>query len=205
MILMSGKVPQKYYVACSGGVDSMAVLSFLQNSRGPNRPMVAYFNHGTAHSESAEGFVAEYCRTNNLELAIGKVSRPRDPAESLEEYWRNERYRFFHSLSAAVITAHNIEDCMETWIFTCLNGNGKIIPYSNGNVIRPFRKTSKAEFISWCTRRQVAWQEDVSNTDVKFCRNRIRHRIMPEALMINPGLAKVIRKKIEAESSPHCA
>ena len=203
MLRFEGTIPQDLYIACSGGVDSMAVLSFLMNRA--NKPRVAYFNHGTAHSNFADGFVRAFCDKHSLELTVGHIQRLRGFKESSEEYWRNERYAFLHSLSHPVVMAHNLNDCMETWIFTSLHGDGKLIPYRNKNVIRPFRQTTKAEFISWCTRHGVGWAEDASNTDTAYARNRIRHNIMPEALIINPGLEKVIRKKIlsdVADSQP---
>lgn len=200
MLKFERKLPREFYVACSGGVDSMAVLHFLTN-RARALPRVAYFNHGTAHSDGAEVFVRNYCSANHLPLIVGRVSRERVGRESPEEFWRNERYAFLHSLDLPVITAHNLNDCMETWIFSCLNGEGKLIPYRNRNVIRPFRQTPKSEFISWCTRHGVDWAEDASNTNTAYARNRIRHNILPEALLVNPGLEKVIRKKIMAEAA----
>ena len=38
--------------------------------------------------------------------------------------------------------------------------------------------------------------EDPSNTDIKYMRNYIRHVMMPNALRVNPGLHKVLKKKI---------
>jgi tRNA(Ile)-lysidine synthase len=196
MIRFDGSLPTDLYVACSGGVDSMAVLSFLMNGR---TPKVAYFNHGTPHSQKTEVFIRDFCKANNLTLEVGHITCERNPRESKEEYWRNQRYAFLHGLNAPVVMAHNLDDCIETWIFSALNGNPKIIPYSNGNVIRPFRQTPKADFISWCVRKEIPWSEDSSNADCAYVRNRIRHKIVPEAKLVNPGLAKVIRKKIMAE------
>jgi len=199
MLKFEGELPREMYVACSGGVDSMAVLSFLANRQA--KPRAAYFNHGTTHSNSAEAFVRAYCSANSISLVVGHVRRERRARESMEEYWRNERYAFLHALDAPVVTAHNLNDCMETWVFSALHGDPKIIPYRNRNVIRPFRQTAKSELIEWCTQRAIPWAEDASNANTAYARNRIRHRIMPEALQINPGLEKVIRKKILAESS----
>ena len=175
----------------------MAVLSFLMNRQ--SKPRVAYFNHGTAHSEQTQSFVEEFCKSNSLDLVVGNINRAKGARESSEEYWRNQRYAFFHGLDLPVVTAHNINDCMETWIFTALHGEPKLIPYRNKNVIRPFRQTSKRDFIAWCQSKNIPWEEDASNKDVTYARNRIRHRIMPEALIINPGLEKVIRKRIRSQ------
>jgi tRNA(Ile)-lysidine synthase len=82
-----------------------------------------------------------------------------------------------------------------------MHGEGKIIPYSNKNVIRPFRLNRKSEFTNWCRNKNVSWIEDSSNSDTKYMRNFIRQEIIPKAMIVNPGLHKVIRKKILADPS----
>jgi hypothetical protein len=50
MIHLQGKLPRNIYLACSGGVDSMAALDFLRRN---HRVHVLHFDHRTAHSEQA--------------------------------------------------------------------------------------------------------------------------------------------------------
>jgi hypothetical protein len=38
----------------------------------------------------------------------------------------------------------------------------------------------------------------MTNEDMGHARNRVRHGIVPEALLINPGMHKVIAKKVRA-------
>jgi tRNA(Ile)-lysidine synthase len=194
MIKVSGPLPHEITVACSGGVDSMAVLSFL--GRRKTKPHVAYFHHGTDHGAKALVHVAQYCTSHGLTLLIGEVSSTKPESLSWEEWWRNERYSFLHRIPGTVVMAHTLDDCMEQWIFSSLHGKPGIIPYSNKNVVRPFRETKKVDLASWCLTHQVPWLEDESNQDIRYMRNLIRHRIMPEALKVNPGLAKVIAKKV---------
>jgi len=48
MIKVLGKIPKtEFGLACSGGVDSMAILDFL--IKGRYLPHVLYFNHNTEH------------------------------------------------------------------------------------------------------------------------------------------------------------
>ena len=56
MIKVQSKLPKKLYLACSGGVDSMAALDFLRRKHDIK---VLHFNHGTAHGDLAERFVKE--------------------------------------------------------------------------------------------------------------------------------------------------
>jgi tRNA(Ile)-lysidine synthase len=93
-----------------------------------------------------------------------------------------------------------LDDCTETWIWSSLNGFGKVIPYRNMNVIRPFRMNRKYEFVDWCERKSIEWIEDKSNSDTKYMRNFIRHELMPKALVVNPGLYKVVAKVVKEAS-----
>lgn len=195
MIRFIGKLPHSCVLACSGGADSMAALSFLTNRTSRN-VTVAYFNHGTSFGNSSESFLKDYCSKYNLKLIIGNISKEKSKEESWEEYWRNERYKFLHGFELPVITAHNLNDQMENWLFTGFHGNSRLIPYQNKNVIRPFMTTLKSELIEWCKSKSVPWLEDPSNLNTNFMRNKIRHDILPEVLKVNPGFDKVIFKKV---------
>ena len=194
MIQIQGKLDRNVYVACSGGVDSMAVVDFLRRN---HNVTALFFDHGTQTSADALEFLKDYFDRTEVVLQIGHITREKNKNESQEEYWRNERYKYFHSMTDPVITCHHLDDCVETWIWSCLNGEGKIIPYQNLNVIRPFRLNRKSEFINWCRNKNVPWIEDSSNEDTKYMRNFIRSEIMPKALVVNPGLHKVIFKKVK--------
>ena len=190
-----GKIPNKVTLACSGGPDSMAVLDFLRSGR--KEVTVAYFHHGTAHGDVAFDFLKGYCLENNIPFVHSKISSGMKPKSmSSEEWWRSERYMFFDSIPGKKITCHHLNDVAEWWIFSSLNGNPRLIPYQNGDVIRPFLLTPKESFIDWCKRKNVPYVTDPGNTDLKFARSRIRNMIMPEALSVNPGLLKVLKKKL---------
>ena len=197
MIKVLGKLPEKISVACSGGPDSMAALDFLRSGR--KNVTVAYFNHGTFHGEEAEKFIKDYCNSLKIKLSVEKINGEKPKDQSWEEWWRNSRYRFFRKFKKTVVTCHHLNDVAEWWLFTSLNGNPRLIPYSNGSVIRPFLPTKKSDFVSWCNRRDVPYIHDPGNKDLKFARSRIRNNIMPDALKINPGFLKVLGKKINTE------
>ena len=96
MIRIIGKIPHRVIVACSGGIDSMAFVHFLL--QGKRKVQLAYFNHDTPHSKNAEIFVKEYAARNKLILTVGRVKGNRKKNQSLEEFWRDERYDFLSSL-----------------------------------------------------------------------------------------------------------
>ncbi|HSH25599.1 MAG TPA: ATP-binding protein, partial [Massilibacterium sp.] len=89
------------------------------------------------------------------------------------------------------------DDAVEWWVFSSLHGEGKVMPYQNKNVIRPFLTTTRRDLHSWAERKGVEYLQDPANQDEKYMRSIIRHKIVPEALRVNPGLHTVLRKKIE--------
>lgn len=197
MITVKLKIPIDVTVACSGGVDSMAVLHFLSQRK--TKPKVAYMHHGTQHGEEAYRFVTEYCSKHHLDLTVGHLTRTKEAGESPEEFWRNQRYAFLHALPGTVVTAHHLDDNIESWIFNSLHGNPRTIPTRNRSVIRPFMCTKKSEFADWCLRHGVPHVHDSSNDDAKYARNRIRKHIVPQALLVNPGLHKVVGRIVAAQ------
>jgi len=193
MFKMLMPLPRELWVACSGGVDSMAVLDFLSRS---HQVHVAYFNHGTVHGVESELWLRKYCEHRGWDLVLGNMHQEKPTHASQEEFWRQQRYEFLTSIPGTVVMAHHLDDCVETYLFNCLHGKHHTIPLRHANVVRPFLTTPKSEFVSWCARKNVPWCEDSSNQDTRYMRNLIRHRIVPEALIVNPGLHTVIAKMV---------
>jgi len=74
---------------------------------------------------------------------------------------------------------------------------GKIMPYRNRNVFRPFISTSKRSLEDWCERKDVPFMVDPGNTNRKFMRSIVRHDILPNARRLNPGIEKTFKKHVE--------
>jgi len=194
MIKLQGKLPRKIGMAVSGGVDSMAALDFLKRN---HEVVVLHVNHGTGHAEEAHAFVVKYCRQNDLEYLTHAVKGTTPPGRSREDWWREKRYSFLEKVKDfPVVTCHHLDDCVETWLFSSLHGNPKIIPYRRNHIVRPFRKTRKRDFELWAHVHNVPYLIDPSNDDTGFRRNYIRHEMMPHALEVNPGIHKMISKKV---------
>ena len=157
-----------------------------------------FFNHETLTSREALEHVSVQAKKYDCGFLYGTITGKRHKEESQEEYWRNERYKFFHSINGTVVTGHHLDDCVETWIWSSMHGTGKIIPYQNKNVIRPFMLNRKRELELWANLNTVDYLEDDTNKDTCYTRNYIRHEMMPHVERINPGITKVISKKVKA-------
>lgn len=183
----------RFAIACSGGFDSMAITDFFVKGR--RKPVLLHVNHVTGNDE-AQTLVEDYAKAHDLELMLYKVNpEDKDKKQSWEEFWRIQRMHFFNNIDMPVITGHNLDDAMETWLFSSMHGNPKLIPYNTNNIYRPFILNRKDTLREYAIKNNVRWAEDLSNTDVKYPRNRIRHKILPEVMCINTGFDTVIKKK----------
>ena len=199
MLKLLFPLPKNIVVALSGGVDSVAVTDFLSQK---HNVTCAFFHHGTENSERALEFVAHFCTERNLPLMVGMIKNKKPKKLSMEEHWRNERYEFLDSIGdtlGLIVTGHNLDDCVETYVWSSLHGQPKVIPIKRHTVVRPFLTTPKSEFVNWCERKSIEWCHDNSNDDTKYMRNYVRTQLMPHALHVNPGLHTVVKKIVEKQ------
>jgi tRNA(Ile)-lysidine synthase len=190
------KIPNKVGIAFSGGVDSLAVALFLK--RGNKDITLYHFNHLCQYSADIEYKCCRLAEKLNMPIVVGSYDGERKKGQSLEDAWRRARYRFLRSFEQQIITCHHLDDAVETWVWSCLHGEGKLIPVESGNIIRPFITTEKAMFERYCKINNLEVVEDEMNKDLHLMRNYMRANMMEHIYHINPGLKKVIRKKYAA-------
>lgn len=201
-----GQIPKSVYLAFSGGSDSCAALSFLLAGR--RDVTLLYYNHGTEFGAESEAFARAVSESFGIPLIVRNISTFRErSSESMEEYWRNARYSFFHQMTdKPIVMAHHLDDAVETYLFNCMHGRIKTIPYENGNVIRPFLACDKKDLMDLLYKRHGDtilgnWMNDPSNSDKKYMRNFIRLDLKRHAMVVNPGLSTIVRKIIMEEFS----
>jgi|CXWL01.1.fsa_nt_gi tRNA(Ile)-lysidine synthetase-like protein len=198
MIRFLGELPRECYIAVSGGPDSMAVLDFLAHD-GKRDITVLHVNHGTAFG-NLEGMpvTGRYCDRNRIKWSNTFIDT--QPESNKENYWREKRYEFFNKFTdKPLITCHTLDDCIETWFFGACHGTPKLIPYRRGHIIRPFLVTPKNELVRWCDDHGVPFAVDPSNSDPAYMRSLIRTEMVPTVLKVNPGISKVIKRKVEED------
>ena len=189
------KIPNKVAIALSGGIDSMVCLDFILKG---NRDVVAlHFNHGTELSNLYEEFVKEKCNERGVRLILSKINSPIPKGRSKEDFWREKRYEFLSGATdRKIITCHHLDDAVETWVFSSLKGTSKLIPYSRDNIIRPFILNTKSKIKDWSNQNGIEYIQDQTNFENNFSRNYIRNEMMNHVYHINPGIQKMIKKKI---------
>ena len=94
----------------------MAALDFLKNS---HNVRAIHFNHKTSFADKAERVVVEYCNKHKIPLDIGRLGDYDCEGRSMEDFWREHRYKFFEQVNNGlkVITCHHLDDVVETWLF----------------------------------------------------------------------------------------
>jgi tRNA(Ile)-lysidine synthetase-like protein len=159
-------IPHDLILACSGGVDSMAVLHFLLNSR--RNVSLIHINHSTPMANVYQYCVSTVAKMYDIKLDIYKIQG------NNENEWREKRYEIFESCSKNVITCHHYDDNLETQVM-----RKQFIPHKRGNIIRPFLNVKKQELIDYAIYHNLHWVEDPTNHDSEYCeRNRIREAIL---------------------------
>lgn len=195
-------LPEKCIVAVSGGVDSLAALHFLSRVEG-RVERVIHVNHASGvFSQDAEELVAKLCEERQINLTIRRIEIHMGEGESRENFWRNQRYRFFwdewamHNLP--IVLAHNMDDCLEEYVIcTMIRGYSGTIPYKHGCCIRPFRLWKRSDIEDYAKRNKIHWLHDPSNDDdCKFLRAKVRRRVAPRIRNLNPGIYNIVEKVI---------
>ena len=192
-------------VAVSGGADSLCLLHLLHQLCGPGKryPQVrlhaAHLNHklrGEASARDAAA-VASIVSSWGLPFTLGEIDVPalaRQERRSLEDAARSARYRFLREVAHGqpIAVAHHAGDQVETLLLHWLRGSGLagmvgMLPRQH-DIIRPLLEVSHAQTVAYCQEHGIMPLEDLSNTDPRFLRNRIRHELLPLLESLNPSI-----------------
>ncbi len=195
MIPVVKALPEKVIVAVSGGSDSLAAVINL----GKKVEKLIHYHHGGQAAQEEYEFVKNWASKYNYILEVEFCQTEIPSGVSKEAWWRECRYSFFKKQKLPVVVATTLNDAVEWYIFSCLTNpdGGRIIDYQNDNIIRPYLTTTKEKLTQVLKDKNIEWYEDPTNQDVDFCsRNFIRHKMIPDALKVNPGLFKMVKNRI---------
>jgi len=185
---------EKVVVAVSGGADStalLAILAELARERGYELA-VAHFEHGLRREASRERALVER-RSAELGLPLfigsGEVAGvSRAAKEGIEETGRRLRLAFLEETAdswgaRSIALGHTRDDQVETILHHIIRGAGwrglRGMAPRRGRLVHPLLPCTHAEIVGWLRGRGIRFAVDRSNRDVRFLRNRIRHRLLP--------------------------
>ncbi len=196
-------------VGVSGGADSVCLLYLLHRLRRILlvELQVVHINHGLRREAVKDAaYVESLCKQWEIPFRIVEEdisAYAKKHGLGTEEAGRNVRYRAFYEAAAhmqvqgtvRIATAHTANDAAETVLFHLLRGSGLSgaagIRAVNGPIIRPLLQISREQIEQYLQEEGIRWQEDKTNAEDVYARNRIRHGLLPMAVQqINPRSIK---------------
>ena len=197
-------------VACSGGPDSVGLLSILNTLKTsyPLSLLAAHLDHGIRSARETGGdldLVSRLCDTLGIELTWERIprgalqERSRSEGRSLEEVAREARYDFLRKTARRkhcdyIALGHTADDQEETLIMRFLQGvdiSGLPgIPERRGELIRPLFGCSRRELLDYLAERGLEFRLDPSNRDQRYLRNAVRLSLLPLVREIFPGVRR---------------
>lgn len=196
------KSEDKIAIACSGGPDSMCLLDLLMKEFNHNQIICIHINHNIRQeSKIEEEYIKKYCDENNIILELKTLHE----TDVSEENLRNKRYEFFKNIIKKynlklLFMAHHNDDLIETVLMRITRGSNlkgylgfeKEMTVNNFTIVRPLVEKSKEEIIKYNQENKIKFFTDLSNNDVNYTRNKIRHKVLPILKEINPNLKQSI-------------
>lgn len=183
-------------VACSGGPDSMALLDSLHRWAVATGRFVAvgHVNHGLRRASAADArFVERQAAARGLPCAVEHVETrgfARGRGRGMEDAARTLRYRALARIARRfqcplVVTAHTLNDQVETLFLNLLRGTGPaglggmshITPWPVGPgplLGRPFLELRRNQLLGFLRDRRIPFRVDATNRQPIFLRNRLR-------------------------------
>lgn len=183
----------KIVVGVSGGVDSMVLLDILHRNRNflSKDFKVLHVDH-QINSESANWakFVENWCKERLIPCEAVAVDITKH-GNNIERAARQARYEAFAQQdSDMIVLAHHADDQCETFFLKLFRGSGlkglrcmnKSAPSwidPNVQLLRPLLNWNKERIRNYAEIHNIEHIEDVSNADIAFDRNWIRHEVWP--------------------------
>lgn len=192
-------------VACSGGVDSMALLHYLGTNQARfeievGAVHVDHMLRGQASYEDGQ-LVRAHCELLGVPFYSGSIPVPKIVDENggnIQQVCRKERYNFFEQVMGkkhyeVLATAHHGEDQLETILMQVTRGASPLgMPIHRdivmGKLIRPFLSVNKKQLYHYAKVQEIPFHEDPSNQEDDYMRNRYRHHIIPRMFKENPAI-----------------
>lgn len=184
---------KKILVAFSGGKDSLMLLDFINKQRESLNIYAGacHINHGLRHTAKRdEDFCRLYCLKNNIEFYTYNISEElkNDNIGGIESSARKYRYKYLLQTVKEnnydfLFTAHTYSDDIESFFVDLYTGASLFtlggIMYENNQIIRPMLNITTEMVNDYIAENNLEPVFDETNNDIKYVRNRIRHKLIP--------------------------
>lgn len=194
--------------ACSGGADSVALLSALawEAPRAGLRSGVAHVDHGLAMgSADVAVSVARLAKELGVDVVESTaVVVHREGGQGPEGAARTARYDALaqaaaNTQAAQVLLGHTLDDQAETVLLGLARGSGARslagMAGSRGVFARPLLELRRVQTRNYCLALGLPVWDDPANDDPGFSRNRVRAVVLPTLEReLGPGIAEALAR-----------
>lgn len=190
-------------ISCSGGPDSMCLLSLLLSFKEKKnlKIIVAHVNHKVRkESEEEEEFLRKYVKEKE---AIFELLTIKKYNKNFHNDARVQRYKFLDEMmekyqAKYLFTAHHGDDLIETILMRIERGSnltGYIgfktkMEHKNYQVIRPLITLKKSDLKDYDDKHNIPYRIDKTNYLDIYTRNRYRNKILPLLRQNNKDIQK---------------
>jgi len=202
--------PGPLVVAVSGGPDSTALLLLLADLADELGLVlhVAHFDHRTRPRQNAldADFVAKLANRVGAPIRVGRAERP----TKSEDDARQARYAFLRRAAreigaTAIATGHTRDDQVETVLLHLVRGAGLaglagMRPLRDG-IARPLLAIGRDDTVAVCRAARISPRIDPTNRSLRYARNRLRAKVLPELAKLNPRVVDAIARFADAAAS----
>jgi len=196
-------------VAVSGGRDSVALLSILNNLHYELNVLHCNFRLRSGESDRDEYFVRQLCERFNIPLIVrhfDTIAYSKCNGISVEMAARELRYEWFERMrqklrAQGIAVAHHEDDQAETMLLNLNRGTGLRglcgMRAKNGYVVRPLLCINRCEIENYLTEQGLTYVDDSTNDETIYKRNKIRHDILPTLKVVNSNITETLCREAD--------
>ncbi|MGB0402482.1 MAG: tRNA lysidine(34) synthetase TilS [Salibacteraceae bacterium] len=197
---------KKYLVGVSGGMDSITLVTALNQLNLSVEIAHCNFQLRNQESEGDHEFVKNYAKKLELRFYEKRFNTSEYAVENkltIQESARNLRYQWFENLRKEnnldyIVVGTHMSDETETLLINMIRGTG--LKGTHGilsvkeSLIRPFLLFNQEEIKEYAESQKLNWRDDSSNLSTKYLRNKLRHEVIPKLKEINPNIESKLSK-----------
>jgi tRNA(Ile)-lysidine synthase len=197
---------KKLLIACSGGVDSVALTYLLYGLEYTIGLAHCNFSLRGKESDGDEDFVKDLAGKLDVPVfseTFDTKAYAKEHKLSTQVAARELRYNWFEELLADfkfdyILTGHHTDDDLETFLINLSRGTGLRgltgIPVVNDKIVRPLLCFGREEIVKYAKKSSLYWREDSSNSEVDYLRNKLRIETIPKYKEAAPGILQSFQK-----------